>query len=168
MKISLTLSLLLVLLGIVSCQSATPTLDPISVQNTTVAIGNTAISMAWTSVSKTQIASTVFPTEVRPTRVPPPTQKPSVDDIVLGRWVNENISICQNIKIIKSGDIYKMKTTCGDGSSETVILTVKNVDGKKRLYEDVNNYFGDYMVIESGNYLAFYDNQGFIYKLPPK
>lgn len=152
--------LLIVVFGLAGCQPAPATLDPVSVQNT-------AMAMAWTSVAKTQVASTVLPTEVRPTRVPPPTQKPSADDIVLGRWVNENISICKNIKIIKSSDIYKMTTTCGDGSSETVTLTVKNVDGKKRLYEDVNNSFGDYMVIESG-YLAFYDNQGFIYRLPPK
>lgn len=74
------------------------------------------------------------------------------------------VKILRYIRLI----IPKLKTTCGDGSSQTVALTVKVVGGESRLYEDVNNVFGDYMVIESGGYLAFYDNQGFIYKLPPK
>lgn len=71
-------TLLIVMLGLAGCQSAPATLDPVSVRST-------AMAMAWTSVAKTQAASTVLPTEVRLTRVPPPTQRPSADDIVLGR-----------------------------------------------------------------------------------
>lgn len=170
MKTPLLSLVILFLLGLVGCQPATPTMDAVSIQNTTVAMGNTAVAMAWMSVTQTANASITTPTAVKATAptTKPPTAKPSSGEVLVGAWTNDNVSICQNLKIYKVNNSYKLKTACGDGSSQTVVLTVKVVGGESRLYEDVNNVFGDYMVIQSGGYLAFYDNQGFIYRLPPK
>ena len=87
--------------------------------------------------------------------------------LVIGQWVDTNTSICQNIMITKEDSLYKMKTTCGDGSSETVTLNETSVNGERRLYEMINAY-GDYMVVKPNGNLAFYDNQGLIYEVPPK
>jgi len=64
--------LIIILLVIIGCQPTPPPIDPISIQNTTVAIGNTAVAMAWTSVSQTQIASTPQP--------PKPTKSSATED----------------------------------------------------------------------------------------
>ena len=61
-----------------------------------------------------------------------------------------------------------MKTTCSDGSSETKTLTIKVVKNEVRLIENPGNMYGDYIVIQPNGYLAFYDDQGIIYTLPPK
>ena len=61
-----------------------------------------------------------------------------------------------------------MTTLFKDGSGETKNLSVKVVNGEDRLYENPGNLYGDYMVIKDDGYLAFYDDQGFIYSVPPK
>ena len=73
----LSVLLLITIIFVAGCQTTTP-IDYVSVQNTAVAVGNTAMAMAWTSVSQTQIASTVQPTHSSndiPTKSAQPTAK---------------------------------------------------------------------------------------------
>lgn len=103
MKTPLLSLVILFLLGLVGCQPATPTMDAVSIQSTTVAMGNTAVAMAWMSVTQTAKASMATPTAVKavvPT-TKPPTAKPSSGEILVGAWTNDNVSICQNLKIYK-------------------------------------------------------------------
>lgn len=87
---------------------------------------------------------------------------------VLGMWNNKYDLNCHDIVIKIIGSSYQMTTTCDDGSSDTKTLNVEVVNGEQRLVEFAGNPYGDYMVIETNGYLAFYDNQGLIYKVPPK
>ena len=89
------------------------------------------------------------------------------DENVIGVWLDT--WAFSNTKTIKKiGDTYHMTTLYGDGSGSTETLTVKVVDGKERLYEDPDNAYGDYMVIEESGNLGFYDNEGFIYEAKKK
>jgi hypothetical protein len=96
-----------------------------------------------------------------------PTSEPVTNNTFTIKWRDTNSSTCQDISITKTGSSYQMTTTCVDGSGETEGITVKNVNGTVRLYAHPGNMYGDYMVIEDNNYLAFYDDQGLIYRLPP-
>ena len=61
-----------------------------------------------------------------------------------------------------------MKSIYSDGSSEIIALFAEVVNDEERLYKDPNNYYGDYMIIKENGNLAFFDNIGFIYELPPE
>jgi len=92
--------------------------------------------------------------------------KTSDDENVVGSWLDAG-SISRKIVIKKINNSYRMTSTYGDGSGETVTLTVKVVNGEERLYETPGNLYGDYMVIKENGNLAFFDDAGFIYELLP-
>jgi hypothetical protein len=98
---------------------------------------------------------------------PSSSSSPEVDKQVIGSWFDTN-GLPHTIVIKKLNGSYQMTTVFGDGSGDTKTLGVKVVNGEERLYGDTDNYYGDYMVIEKNGDLAFYDDQGFIYKLQPK
>lgn len=84
------------------------------------------------------------------------------------QWQNSEIyGSGEMIVIVKEGSTYTMTTRFSDGSTEAKYLSVETVDGVDRLYENPGNLYGDYMVVESDGDLAFYDDQGFIYRVPP-
>ncbi|MCJ7530043.1 MAG: hypothetical protein MUO64_03295 [Anaerolineales bacterium] len=93
--------------------------------------------------------------------------KPSDNENVVGIWLDTG-ALPHKIVIKKINSSYEMTTTYGDGSGETKILTVKVINDEERLYENPGNYYGDYMVIKSNRNLAFYDNAGLIFELPPE
>ncbi len=86
---------------------------------------------------------------------------------VVGVWLDTG-AVPHKIIIRKINSSYQMTTLFDDGSGSTKTLTVKVVDGEERLYEDIDNSFGDYMVIKKNGYLAYYDNAGFIKEFPPQ
>ena len=149
-------------LVISGCQPSPPPADPESIKNTAVAI-------AWTSVSQTQIASTPQPTlpVISVSHSTPQPTKLASPSTSAGTWYDSH-AIPHKITIKKINGSYKLTSKYGDGSGETISLVVKIVNGEERLYEDPENYFGDYMVIKGNGYLAFFDNQGFIYELKPE
>jgi len=92
---------------------------------------------------------------------------PTNNENIVGVWIDISV-IPSRIIIRKVNDSYEMETLYTDGSGGKKPLYVKFVNGEKRLYEELDNYYGDYMVIKENGYLAFYDSQGFIYELPPE
>jgi hypothetical protein len=119
-------------------------------------------------LEKTKISEkTLIATEEskpQPTQLPIRTSNNSAE-IKLGQWL-DTWGFTRTIIITKSGDIYKMTETYSDGSGQTKELGVKQVEGETRLFETQNAY-GDYMVINNDESLAFYDDQGFIYQIEP-
>lgn len=89
------------------------------------------------------------------------------DENLVGIWM-DTWAFSRKIMISKVSGAYEMTVVYGDGSKETKTLTVKFVDGEERLFEYADNYFGDYMVIDENRNLVFYDNEGFIYEVPPE
>lgn len=85
---------------------------------------------------------------------------------IIGTWI-DTYGIPHTVIIRKSRSNYIMKKQFGDGSSSEKVLFIKKVNNEKRLYEDPDNYFGDYMVIKKDGSLEFYDIEGFIYSLSP-
>jgi hypothetical protein len=98
----------------------------------------------------------------------PSTSPLSPSGYVIGTWLDNWGGLSRTVVIKKINSSYKITSTYSDGSGETKTLGVKIVNGEVRLYENLGNLYGDYMVIKSNGYLAFYDNQGFIYEVPPK
>ena len=92
---------------------------------------------------------------------------PITDQNLMGTWVDAGI-LTSTMKIKKVAGSYTLTEVFGDGSGGTVPLYVERVNGEDRLYEDLNNAYGDYMVILDNGYLAFYDDQGFIKQIPPR
>jgi hypothetical protein len=107
------------------------------------------------------------PLTSNPTPTSAPVDTTNNNSNVVGRWYDTNDSLCHDKVITKSGDTFSLTTTCKDGSGITKTLTIKTIAGEDRLYEDPNNAFGDYMVVESDGSLAFYDDQGLIYEVSP-
>jgi len=94
--------------------------------------------------------------------------KPSISQkSVIGRWYDSH-GIHHNIVIMSSGNDMIMYKHFNDGNSGKYPLTIKTIAGKKRLYQDPGNTFGDYMVIDARGNLIFYDSEGYIYQLVPK
>jgi hypothetical protein len=85
---------------------------------------------------------------------------------IIGTWVN-TYGISYTIIIFKNKSDYVIKKQFSDGSSSEKVLFIKKVNNEERLYEDPNNYYGDYIIITSDGKLEFYDNEGFIYSLSP-
>ena len=99
------------------------------------------------------------------------TSMPTVtirDNNVVGVWIDTYIINYTNKKTIrKINNNYEMTSKFDDGSGSSITLVVKVIDGEERLYEDLGNYYGDYMVIKGNGNLAFFDNAGLIYELLP-
>lgn len=167
-KIVILLALLFALVG---CQSAPATLDAESLQNTAVAV-------AWTSVSKTQIAST--PPTQTPTPKPSSTPRPSATPFAMPQgdfemsWDTYNSQYDSSgavVTIRKQGSRYTEKIVMPDGSSGNFDLTLIHEGNTIKL----DGHFGDsyslsphdYIQIESNGWLGFYDDMGLIYKVPP-
>lgn len=94
------------------------------------------------------------------------TPSPKAVDNLVGKWLYDR-DLPHTIVIRKNNGTYEMTTRFGDGSGETKTLVAKVVGGEERLYENPDNYYGDYMVIKKNGNLAFYDNQGFIFEFEP-
>lgn len=90
-----------------------------------------------------------------------------IDDYYIGSWIDTGV-LSHKIVITKTDNTYEMQSIYSDGSSETIKLFMEIVNNEERLYKNPDNYYGDYMVIKENGYLAFYDNIGFIYELPPE
>jgi hypothetical protein len=91
---------------------------------------------------------------------------PKVGGNVIGIWL-DTWGLSRTITITKTNDSYQMTTLYGDGSGETKTLGVQVVNGEERLFENPDNFYGDYMVIMANGKLAFFDKQGFIYDIEP-
>lgn len=108
----------------------------------------------------------------QPTSVIIPTKKVSSNSTsgnFSKSWINsETYGWGETITISKQGSAFTITTKFPDGSGETKYLSVKTVNGEMRLIETAGSLYGDYMVIKPDGYLAFYDNQGLIYSIPPK
>ncbi|OGO11957.1 MAG: hypothetical protein A2Y53_01515 [Chloroflexi bacterium RBG_16_47_49] len=72
------------------------------------------------------------------------------------------------LTITRHGSRYTEKLVYSDGSSDTKALTILSEGDEIKLTEDLNDYSGDYMVIESNGWLSYYDNLGLIYSVPPE
>lgn len=92
---------------------------------------------------------------------------PTKDNNFIGSWIDTGV-LPHKIIITKVGSSYEMKSIYSDGSSEIIALFAEVVNDEERLYKDPNNYYGDYMIIKENGNLAFFDNIGFIYELPPE
>lgn len=86
---------------------------------------------------------------------------------LIGTWIYTGV-LPYRIEIIKISSNYQMTTLFSDGSGESKFLYIKYIDGEERLYENPDNFYGDYMVIRDNRFLAFYDDLGFILELPPE
>ncbi len=169
MKKSYPIFTIIFLLATVGCQPTPPPLDSLSIQNTTVAIGNTAIAMAWTSVSQTQNAPTPQPTHAAATIPTKSSSSPENNfEMSWDIYSSEFNSLGGILTIRKQDTKYTQTLLMSDGSGDTGSLSVKVVNGETRLHDDrFDDYYGDYMLIEKNGYLSFYDNQGLIYSVPP-
>jgi hypothetical protein len=103
---------------------------------------------------------------------PPPTPTPFVmpkGDFSMSWdiYSSEYNSLGGILTITRQGAEYTQKLVMPDGSSQTTALTVIADDDEIRLTDRPGNPFGDYMLIDSSGWLAFYDDQGYIYSKPP-
>ena len=157
-KLHIILLIVAILFVIVGCQETPTHPDPTSIQNT-------AIAVAWTSVSQTQIASTPQPTQT-PTK---PLFSPENNFEMSWNIYDSRYNTLGGILTIRKQDSkYTKKLVMPDGSSGTYNLTIiseGNVGIK--LTDSLGNPFGDYMLISKDGSLRFYDDQGFIYSVPP-
>jgi len=74
------------------------------------------------------------------------------------------------VTIRRRGSNYTEKIVYPDGSNGIFELTVISVGSKIKLTGHLgitSSLYGDYMLIDSDGWLAFYDNQGYIYSVPP-
>lgn len=159
---------IIVIFIIAGCQATPPPLDSVSIQNTTVAIGNTAVAMAWTSVSQTQNAPTPQPTQAA-ANIPTKSSSSSGGNFEMSWdiYSSEYNSLGGILTIRKQGSKYTQKLVMSDGSSGTYDLTLISDNNGIKLTDSPGNSFGDYMLISSDGYLSFYDKQGLIYSVPP-
>lgn len=95
-----------------------------------------------------------------------PSSSSSSLETIIGTW-KDTRGFERVIVIKKVNEEYHETSTYPDGSGETITLGVKVINGEERLYENPDNLYGDYMVINNDGSLAFYDDQGFIYKISP-
>lgn len=153
------------MLIIASCQATPTPLDPASIQNT-------AVAMAWTSVAQTQTASTPQPTHVAATV--PTKSSSSLEGNFEMSWNIYNSdynSLGGILTIRKQGSKYTEKIVMSDGSSGTYDLTVISEGSVIKLSGHLGNpyslYPHDYIQVESNGWLGFYDDQGYIYGVPP-
>lgn len=117
--------------------------------------------------------NTLIPTPT-PTKTPRPTYTPkptptnySNNENIIGAWLVGDYM--QYLIIIKyENSNYYYHSLFEDGSGETKILTEKIINNETRLYENINNYYGDYMVIRENKALAFYDKEGLIVVYMPE
>ena len=94
---------------------------------------------------------------------------PTNDEILIGTYYDDFAPLAIHTSILKKvNGSYQITQIFNDGSNGTETLTVEIINGEERLVEFPNNPYGDYMVVESDNSIAFYDNRGFIYRLHPK
>ena len=93
-----------------------------------------------------------------------PTPKPKSN--VIGVWYDDWESSTKTIT--KIGPYYQLERVWDDGERDYVMLTVIEVKGEIRYYEDLSNPGGDYFVITKDNYIAYYDDLGFVDKIAPK
>lgn len=155
-------------LVIVGCQPTPPPLDPISIQNTTVAVGNTAVAMAWTSVAQTQTPPTQKPTQVATIAATKSSFSLQGNfEISWNIYNSEYNSLGGILTIRKQGSTYTQRLVMSDGSSGSSDLTVISETPQLKLTDRPGNAFGDYMLITKDRYLHFYDKQGIIYSVPP-
>ena len=94
---------------------------------------------------------------------------PESDPTLIGTYFDDYMqSMKYTIVLKKINGTYYRTDIFSDGSQGTKKLVVKNINGEERLVEEGDDgYFGDYMVIEKNRNIAFYDKQGFIYRLSP-
>lgn len=168
MKKNSVILLIIVCFFILGCQPIL--IDPAAVQNTATA----AVAQAATqSVKLTAFSANLSENLTKAAKTPVPTK-------VISRSTNSDFQMSWNIyssvynslggilTISKQGSRYIQTLVMHDGSSQTVFLTVKAVNGEERLYDErFDDYYGDYMVIESDGTLTFYDNKGYIYSVAP-
>jgi hypothetical protein len=95
------------------------------------------------------------------------SREPGVAADTIGAW-SDNSALPRTIIIMQLGDSYLMTSSYLDGSVETDPLIVRAEGGEERLYEDAEYRYGDYVVIKSNGNLAFYDEAGLMYELPPR
>ena len=144
------------------CQATPTPIDPASIQNT-------AVAMALTSIAQTQIAST--PPTPRPTTIPFVIPKGDFQ-MSWDSYSSEYNSLGGIITITKKGSDYLEKIVMSDGSSATYNLSILSEGSVIKL----DGHFGDsykikphdYIQIESTGWLGFYDEQGLIYRVPPR
>jgi hypothetical protein len=152
---------IIVMLIIAGCQATPTPLDPVSIQDT-------AVAMAWTSVAQTQIAST--PPTPRPTAIPFTIPKGDFQ-MSWDSYSSEYNSFGGIITITKKGSNYMEKIVMSDGSNATYNLRIISEGSVIKLDGHFGNSYSlyphDYIQIESNGWLGFYDEQGLIYRVPP-
>lgn len=84
---------------------------------------------------------------------------------LLGTW-QEGGEAPRIITIRNFAGIYRMTYEYSDGSTESVVLGVKNVDGVVRFYEDAETMEGEYWTIGKDKALELWDDQGVVDQLP--
>lgn len=114
--------LIIILLVIIGCQPTPPPIDPISIQNTTVAIGNTAVAMAWTGVAQTQsvgLAATVNAqgTQIAILNQPTATWPPPIPPFVVTPLSDNSIQLALLAKF-------------GWSESDTTLFSLQHNDGQ--------------------------------------
>ncbi len=166
--------LIIVIFIIAGCQATPTPLDSVSIQNTSVAVGNTANAMAWTGVAQTAVRNNVLATasarDLTNAAAPIPTKSSSSSkgnfEMSWDIYSSEYDSLGGILTIRKQGSKYTEKLVMSDGSSGTYDLTLISDNNGIKLTDRPGNSFGDYMLISSDGYLSFYDKQGFIYSVP--
>jgi hypothetical protein len=83
----------------------------------------------------------------------------------IGRWQDEG-DPPRIISIRNYAGSYYMISEYPDGSSDTVTLGVKNVDGMIRLFEDIENFTGGYWRIAENRDLEYFEGDKLIKTLP--
>lgn len=96
---------------------------------------------------------------------PDPLLASSCQVALLGTWEEDGDSP-RMISIRNYAGIYHLTYTYPDGSTESVVLGVKNVDGVVRFYEDAEKLEGEYFTIGTDGSLRYISEKGLIKSLP--
>ncbi len=89
------------------------------------------------------------------------------DESIIGVWLDTGV-LPHKIIIRRIDNFYQITSIYSDGTSETKNMYVRVVNGEQRFYENPDNLYGDYLVINENGKLGFYDNAGLIYELSPE
>ena len=114
-------------------------------------------------------AGCAAPAEETPTATatPDPLLVSSCQVALLGTWQEDGAN-ARIITIRNFAGIYRLTNEYADGTTESVVLGVKNVDGVVRFYEDAEKLEGEYWTIGKDKALELYDDQGVVKSIPPK
>ena len=122
------------------------------------------------------VGCTPAPTQILPTFTPEPTAIPFVMpkgdfEISWNTYNSEYDSLGGIVTIRRQGSKYTEKIVMSDGSGGTFDLTVISEGSEIKLSGHLGDpyslYPHDYIQIESNGWLGFYDDQGYIYGVPP-